>query len=146
MINEIIEQNSYKDLVSSQINEIINFLLKNNKEFSITANLEAMEFNPELPSTIKSQLSKFSLYILSNYTYTTVKIINETILSFEAGFGSENFGSTVQVPLHSIFQIIIDDSILYLNPIATVDKFNTKPKEKSLNNFKNNPRNLKLIK
>ncbi len=146
MISEIIEQNSYKGLVSSQIKDVITFLLNNNKEFSITANLEAMEFNPELPSTIKSQLSKFSLYILSNYTYTTVKIINDNILSFEAGFGSENFGSTVQVPLHSIFQIIIDDSILYLNPIATVDKFNKKPKEKSLNNFKNNPRNLKLIK
>lgn len=146
MISEIIEQNSYKELVSSQIKDIIFFLLNNDKEFSITANLEAMEFNPELPSTIKSQLSKFSLYILSNYTYTTVKIINDNILSFEAGFGSENFGSTVEVPLHSIFQIIIDDSILYLNPIATVDKFNKKPKEKSLNNFKNNPRNLKLIK
>ncbi|RXJ87752.1 hypothetical protein [Arcobacter sp. CECT 8985] len=145
MINNILEQNDYKDLISKQVEEVITYLLRNNKEFSITANLDALKFNPELPLGVKSQLAKFSLYILSNYTYTTAKIENG-FLSFEAGFGSENFGSVVNVPLYSIFQIIIDDSILYLNPIATVDKFNKDPKSKSLNVFKNNPKNQDLIK
>lgn len=145
MINTIIENDDYKDLITSQIDDIIKFLLNSNKEFSITANIDAVTFNPALPDSIKGQLSQYSLFILSNYTFTTIKLQNNFI-SFEAGFGSENFGTTVKLPLHSIFQIVLDDSILYLNPLATVDKFNKNNKEKSLNVFKNNPQNKKLIK
>lgn len=145
MITTIIENDNYKDLITSQIEDIIEFLRNNGKEFSITANLDAVTFNPNLPETIKSQLSQYSLFVLSNYTFTTIKLQNNFI-TFEAGFGSENFGSTVKLPLYSIFQIVIDDSILYLNPLATVDKFNKNKKEKSLNVFKNNPQNKNLMK
>jgi len=143
MITDIIENVTYKDLVSKQIVETINYLLEKDQEFSITANLEPIEFNPELPESIKSQLTKYSLFTLSNYTYTTI-LMTEDYLSFEAGFGSENFGSTVKVPIHSIFQIVVDESILYLNSVATVDKFNKNTKQNSLNVFKNNPNNKKF--
>ncbi len=145
MINNIIENIEYKNLVSSQVKDTIKFLLEQNQEFAITANIDALEFNPELPSTTFEQLSKFSLFVLSNYTYTTIKLDNG-FLYFEAGFGSENFGSTVKVPFYSIFQIVVDESILFVNSVATVDKFNKDTKEKSLNIFKNNPNNKKLIK
>ena len=145
MINNIIENVEYKDLVSSQIKDTINFLLDDDQEFAITANIEAIKFEPELPIATFEQLSKFSLFVLANYTYSTIKLENNT-LSFEAGFGSENFGSTVKVPLHSIFQIVVDESILFINAVATVDKFNKDLREKSLNVFKNNPNNKKLIK
>lgn len=143
MITNIIENDEYKDLVSKQIVETIEFLLEQSQEFSITANIESIEFNPELPVTIKDQLAKYSLFILSNYTYTTINL-NDKFLSFEAGFGSENFGSTVKIPIHSIFQIVVDESILYINSVATVDKFNKDPKQKSMNIFKNNPNNKKF--
>jgi len=143
MITNIIENENYKDLVSEQIVKTIEFLLEQNQEFSITANLEPIEFNPELPETIKEQLPKYSLFILSNYTYTTI-VINDKYISFEAGFGNENFGSTVKIPIHSIFQIIVDESILYINSVATVDKFNSNPKLKSMNVFKSNPNNQKF--
>lgn len=142
MINNIIENIEYKNLVSSQVKDTIKFLLEQNQEFAITANIDALEFNPELPSTTFEQLSKFSLFVLSNYTYTTIKLDNG-FLYFEAGFGSENFGSTVKVPFYSIFQIVVDESILFVNSVATVDKFNKDTKEKSLNIFKNNPNNKK---
>ncbi|MEZ4694695.1 MAG: hypothetical protein R2837_12085 [Aliarcobacter sp.] len=143
MINNIIENEEYKELVEKQIKENINFLLKMNQEFSITANIEPITFNPELPSVIKNQLSKYSLFVLSNYTYTTIQIDDE-YLSFEAGFGSENFGSVVKVPLHSIFQIVVGESIIYLNSVATVEKFNKNLKKNSFNVFKNNPNNKKF--
>lgn len=145
MINNIIENIEYKDLVSSQVKDTIEFLLEQNQEFAITANIDAIEFNPELPSATFEQLSKFSLFVLANYTYSTVKLDNG-FLYFEAGFGSENFGSTVKVPFYSIFQIVVDESILFVNSVATVDKFNKDTKEKSLNIFKNNPNNKNLIK
>jgi hypothetical protein len=143
MIRDIIENDNYRILVEKQIKENILFLLEKNQEFSITANIEPITFNPELPKVIKEQMHKFSLFILSNYTYTTVQVDDE-FLSFEAGFGNENFGSVVKIPLHSIFQIIVDESILYINSVATVDKFNKDLKKNSFNVFKNNPNNKKF--
>ena len=143
MIRDIIENDNYKILVEKQIKENILFLLEKNQEFSITANIEPITFNPELPKVIKDQMHKFSLFILSNYTYTTIQVDDE-FLSFEAGFGNENFGSVVKIPLHSIFQIIVYESILYINSVATVDKFNKDLKKNSFNVFKNNPNNKKF--
>ena len=143
MVKDIIEDNGYKSLVEKQIKENILFLLEKNKEFSITANIEPISFTPELPKVIKDQMHKFSLFILSNYTYTTVQV-DDNCISFEAGFGNENFGSVVKIPLYSIFQIIIDESILYINSVATVEKFNKDLKKNSFNIFKNNPNNKKF--
>ena len=88
-------------------------------------------------------MHKFSLFTLSNYTYTTVQI-DDNYISFEAGFGNENFGSVVKIPLYAIFQIIIDESILYINSVATVEKFNSDLKKNSFNIFKSNPNNKKF--
>lgn len=145
MINTIIENDDYKKLVSSQVKDTMNFLLELNQEFAITANLDAIKFDPELPPATHEQLSKFSLFVLSNYTYSTIKL-DENNLYFEAGFGSENFGSTVKIPFYAIFQIVVEESILFVNSVATVDKFNKDTTEQSLNVFKNNPNNRNLIK
>lgn len=143
MIKDIIENEDYKDLVSKQVKEVMDFLLLNDKEFSITGNLDAITFEPELPDVIKTQLPKYPLFILSNYTYSTIAL-NEEYITFEAGFGNENFGSIVKVPLQSVFQVILDESILFLNPVATVEKFNKNRKSNSMNVFKNNPNNKKF--
>ena len=143
MIKDIIENNEYKNLVEKQIKENVLFLLEKKQEFSITANIQPISFTPELPKVIKDQMHKFSLFTLSNYTYSTVQI-DDNYISFEAGFGNENFGSVVKIPLYAIFQIIIDESILYINSVATVEKFNSDLKKNSFNIFKNNPNNKKF--
>lgn len=143
MIRNIIEDEEYKNLIENQIKETVFFLLEKNQEFSITANIEPVTFTPELPSVIRNQMHKFSLFTLSNYTYTTVQI-DDNYMSFEAGFGNENFGSVVKIPLHAIFQIVVDESILYINSVATVEKFNKDLKKNSFNIFKSNPNNKKF--
>ena len=143
MIKNIIENEDYKTLIENQIKETVIFLLKKNQEFSITANIEPITFTPQLPAVIKNQMNKFSLFTLSNYTYTTVQVDDEN-LSFEAGFGNENFGSVVKIPLHAVFQIVVDESILYINSVSTVEKFNKDLKKNSFNIFKNNPNNKKF--
>ncbi len=145
MINDIIENVEYKDLVSAQVKQTIEFLIEQNEEFAITANIDAITFNPQLPQTTFEQLSKFSLFVLSNYTYTTIRL-DDTYIYFEAGFGSENFGSTVKIPFYAIFQIVVQESILFVNSVATVDKFTKNLKQKSFNAFKKNPNNKNLIK
>ena len=143
MIRNIIEDEEYKNLIENQIKETVFFLLEKNQEFSITANIEPVTFTPELPSVIRNQMHKFSLFTLSNYTYTTVQI-DDDYMSFEAGFGNENFGSVVKIPLYAIFQIVVDESILYINSVATVEKFNKDLKKNSFNIFKSNPNNKKF--
>lgn len=146
MISKLIERTEYKDFVSNQVKETIEFLIENNEEFSITANMQIVEFNPQLPEPIYKQFGKFSLFVLANYTYESI-ILEKDYISFEAGFGKENFGSLVKIPYFAIFQIIIDESILFVNSVATVDKFFTKESrmKKSMNAFKMNTRNKKLL-
>jgi len=147
MINSIINNDDYKALSKKQIKEVINFLLKNSQEFAVTANVKGVSFEPQLPASILDKLSTFSLFVLSNYTYSTVELSDE-YLTFEAGFGKENFGALVKIPLLAIFQIIIGESILYINSIATTDNFVQKEElvKKSIDVFKNNPKNKNLIK
>jgi len=147
MIKDIIENEKYKDLVSAQIKETMNYLIQNDEEFAITANIKGITFNPELPDTIHSQLSAFSLFILANYTYTTLEL-DDNHIYFEAGFGKENFGSLVKIPYNAVFQIIVDESILFVNSTATVQSFFSKKEQdkKSFNAFKKNPHNETLIK
>ena len=145
MINEILHSEDYKKLVEKQVYETIEYLLDNSMEFSITANIGLVEFNPALPTQVSQQLQKFSLFSILRSNYALISFeLHDGFVTFETGFGSENFGSVVKIPLHSIFQIVVDESILYINSVATVDKFNENPKEKSMNAFKNNPNNKRF--
>jgi len=151
MIFNIVEDISYRDMLESQIFEVIEYLINKDEEFSITANINGVDFNPEMPESISKNFSHFTLFTLSNYTYESI-ILTEKTITFEAGFGSENFGSHVTVPLYAIFQIVIDESILFLNPTATVEKYFEKVEEdtddqtsRSMNAFTMNKKNKDLL-
>ena len=68
-------------------------------------------------------------------------------MTFEAGFGAENFATIVSVPYISIFQIVIDESIIFINTLATMDDLQEQNNfhDKSMNVFKNNPSNKSLL-
>jgi len=146
MINNIIEDKKYKDIVAAQIKEVLEYLIGNEEEFAITANIKGVKFTPELPTAIRSHLAPYSLFVLSNYTFESIEIDKENIY-FEAGFGKENFGSLVTIPFYAIFQIIVNESILFVNPVATVEKFfhEEDQQQRSMNVFKNNPKNSDLF-
>lgn len=118
MILDIINNSDYQHIIKKQIREIIEFLIKENVEFSITANIASLSFTPKLPKVIESKLPPFPLFMLAGYTFESLHTY-EDYLEFEAGFGKENFGSVVKIPYLAIFQIVFDESILYINPIAT---------------------------
>jgi hypothetical protein len=122
MIIDIKEDENFKDLMEQQIDTIIDYLLKNNEEFSIVANIDGVNFEPKIPKSIYNTFSNFTLFALQGYTYSTIEIKNNHI-SFEAGFGKENFGSIVTMPFYAIFQITINNSILFLNPTSSVEKY-----------------------
>jgi len=152
MIFNIVEDIRYRDMLEGQIFEVIEYLVEKGEEFSITANIKGINFDPEIPEAISESFSHFTLFTLANYTYTTIEL-TETHISFETGFGAENFGSVVTIPLYAIFQIVIEESILFLNPTATVDKYFTKQdsiatedqESRSMNAFKMNKKNKDLL-
>jgi len=140
MILDILENEDYKEMVEGQIFELLGHLLNKNQEFSITANIKTVEFDPEIPSAISDNFQPFTIFALANYTYSTIEL-SDTHISFETGFGPQNFGSVVTIPLFALFQVVVSDSILFLNPLATIEKFveelNQKEQEqRSLNAFK----------
>ena len=157
MIFNIIEDLEYKELITTQIYETIEFLLNKDQEFAITANINGVSFQPKIPDSISKSFSHSTLFTLANYTYSTIELTDTTI-SFEAGFGAENFGSVVTIPLSAVFQIVIDESILFLNPTATVERYFKKEEQtqsveevdkdqeqRSLNAFKMNSKNKNLF-
>ena len=153
MIIDVLEDINYRKLMESQIQEIIHYLLEHNEEFSVTANIKGTNFNPDIPQPIKDNFSQFTMFTLANYTYSTIVVSHDSI-SFEAGFGEENFGSTVTIPFHAIFQLVVNDSILFVNPTATVEKYfleeninnsEDNQKNRSRNAFSMNPKNKDLI-
>jgi len=140
MINKLLNKNSYKDLTSMQVKQLIEYLKQNEIEFNLTAKLKTVKFNPKLPDVIYNNMQQYTLFALANYTYSSL-VIKQNHIEFETGFGAENFGSVCSIKYTSIFQIGVDESILFINPIATVDKYNDNfdeenQKQRSMNAFK----------
>jgi len=139
----ITENLEFQELIQNHCKEQLNFFISKGIDFSIVANISNITFNPELPNSIKDNLSKFSLFTLAGYTFQSAYIKEESLF-FEAGFGKDNFGSLVQIPFSSIFQIIKNDNIVFINISATLENIDKNPKNKSMNVFKNNPNNSKF--
>jgi len=137
MINELIQKKSYEDLTSKQAKETIEYLHDNTTKFNITVKLQYIDFNPELPKSIYDNMQEFTMFTLANFTFSSLKI-NENTIEFETGFGPSNFGSVCTMPYHSIFQLGLEDSILFINPSATIEKKFDEDDQKlrSMNAFK----------
>ncbi|MBP3206959.1 MAG: hypothetical protein J6M21_01705 [Campylobacter sp.] len=129
----ILKDENFNKMMIKNINECINFLFEKGVEFGILSNLKFTEFNPALPEHITQNFkSEVILFELANYTLQSAKIENNT-LYFEAGFGEENFPSTVSIPLFAIIQITLENMPILINfSIPDTEKMK---REKSKNIF-----------
>lgn len=143
MKKNIIENIEIQELLEKHCKETIEFFISKDIEFNLIANISNTIFHPDLPSNLKDNLSKFSLFSLAGYTFKSAHI-KDDFFYFEAGFGKDNFGSLVKIPFNSIFQIIKDDNIIFINTSATFDNIVKNPKNNSMNVFKSNPNNKKF--
>ena len=129
------DKNKFITIKKEHAKDILYLLLNNKEEFLILAYLKAISFNPVLPKNIIENFDETVLFAIANYTLQSTYIKNDNLI-FETGFGKENFGSIVTIPLANIIQILQKD-ILFINPFA----INT-PK----NPFLQNPKNKKFLK
>lgn len=147
MITKVLQDSEYQKQQINQIKDQLMLLVGLVDTFSITANINAIKFDPDLPDEIKDSFSTFTLFSFANYTFESI-ILTEEYISFEAGFGEENMGSVVAIPYIAIFQIIIDESILFINPSATMvikKEEEIDQKTRSMNAFTLNAKNKNLL-
>ena len=134
----------YRTLMEEHIEKTIGYLFNKNQEFALACEIKHVDFNPELPSDIKETFKDIVLFVLSGYTYETAKL-DSGYFSFEAGFGPENVGSTVTLPLLAIKQVSVGDHPIVLNLAHPMDREKV-AKKSSMEALLNNPENKKLLK
>ena len=136
----------YKKLMQEHIFQTIEYLFQKNQEFAVACKIKHIHFTPELPQNIQDSFDESVLFILSGYTFESANI-DKDYFSFEAGFGDENFGSTVTIPLLCIKQVFVGDHPIVFN----LAKYEGEKKESvsnksSMEALLNNPENKKLLK
>lgn len=151
MLDNIIEDRDFAKIMQKNIENLIILLFEKDQNFGILCKIEQTAFEPPLPEVIKSEFRPMTLFFLAGYTFDTASISGDNLV-FEAGFGADNFGSIVTVPLLSIMQIIVDETPLLIN-LANYKKENKVVKkidnggvENSMASFLSNPENSKFLK
>ncbi|ACZ12650.1 hypothetical protein [Sulfurospirillum deleyianum] len=149
MIEALLGDETFHGMMKRHTREIVELLLQKGVHFSILTNISDVTFDPMLPESITQNFKPITMFFLAGYTFEST-YIQEDMVYFEAGFGSDNFGSLVSVPLDGILQIVIEEVPLFIN-LSTPSKIAKKePKEKgikrSMEALMSNPENQKLIK
>jgi len=151
VLESAINDKDFAYLMQKNIQELIIHFFKKEQNFGILCKIEDISFEPALPADINSEFRPLTLFFLAGYTFETAKIEDDCLM-FEAGFGSDNYGSLVTVPLLSIMQVIIDETPVLIN-LATYKKDIKFEKEvdnggvdNSMASFLNNPENSKFLK
>ena len=143
---ENLETSKYKELIKSHILETIEYLFDANQEFGVACEISATRFSPDLPSNLHESLPEVTLFMLANYSFESASV-DQHYLSFEAGFGANNFGALVQIPLLAVKQIFVDQYPILVN-VTSSDEVKEEKKEEvdSMSALLNNPENAKLLK
>jgi len=141
----LLDRDEFREIMRKHIYNVIEEILKSGEEFAIAVEVEHITFDPPLPQEIVSSFGEIALFGLTGYTYTTITMDRDSI-RFEAGFGVENIGSFVTVPLLAIRDVIIDDIVVAVNMAKYREKVDDIEIEKSMNAFLSNPENEKLLK
>ena len=144
----------YRNLMREHLLKSITYLFDKEAEFAVASETKYVSFDPPLPEEIASSFQETVLFILSGYTFESAAV-NEHLLSFEAGFGHENFGSRVTLPLLAIRQIFVGENPMVINhatPQPDMTKNRSDPldksatKQRSMEALLKNPENKKLLK
>ncbi len=143
---ETLETYKYKELIQNHILATIEYLFDANQEFGVACDVSVVSFSPNLPSELQESLPEITLFMLANYSFETASV-DQHYLSFEAGFGPDNFGALVEIPLLAIKQLFVDEYPILLNVTSSSEVQEEEREEvDSMSALLNNPENAKLLK
>ena len=142
-LEEFFQSNEYRELAKKNIYATLELLLKKGIEFSIIGYTKAIDFNPPIPKEIL-EFDEIAMFIIAGYSYES-STLDKNSFSFETGFGAENYGSVLTIPLEAVVQIAIGEELLLINHYEPKEEI-VEPEVSSMDILLNNPENLKLIK
>ena len=155
MLYDIIKDEKFATLMQKHIQDLLVHLFDQNQNFGVLCKIDQLQFSPELPEDISREFRAMTLFFLAGYTFETARLEGE-YLYFEAGFGPDNLGSVVTVPLLGIMQIIIDETPIFVNLASPLETEDTKAKnnnkeekngqKSSMEALLANPENKKFLK
>ena len=153
MLERLIEDRDFAKMMKRHIEELIILFFEKEQNFGILCKIEDVSFSPELPDDLSADFRSLTLFFLAGYTFETARL-EDGMLIFEAGFGSENFGSVVSVPLLSILQVIVDETPVMINLAVESEASLQESQEEvdesgvknSMASFLSNPENSKFLK
>ncbi|EPY8315512.1 hypothetical protein ACXG5S_000823 [Campylobacter jejuni] len=144
MLETILKNENFIHTMQKHCYEVISHLIEENIEFSIVANTNFIDFNPELPKELDVKQNPYALFALGGYTFESIQL-NKDFIQFHAGFGNDDFDSFVKIDLGAITQIQIENNILFVN-FSLYKREDSKNLQKSKNIFLNNPKNKDIFK
>jgi hypothetical protein len=146
MLDDLLKDRELREIFSSSCADLMEYFLEHDVHFSVVCDVSRVTFEPELPDEIKSAFKQFSVFVLAGYTFESAEL-DDDYLYFEAGFGPDNIGSHVSIPLSTILNIVVEDSVLFINPAATIKtQGDDEGVEHSLSALLSNPENKKFLK
>ena len=147
MLQDVLNNPDFSHEMKRHVKETLEILLKKGINFSILTNVAEINFEPQLPQEIRASFKPITMFVLAGYTFESC-VVDDWGISFEAGFGHENFGSLVSVPMLSVLQIIIEETPILINLSVDVDekpKSQEKGVKRSMEALLSNPENKKLL-
>ncbi len=141
---ENLQKKPFQNIMQEHISSTIGFLFDENQEFGVACDISYVEFEPMLPKEIYETLPPVTLFMLANYSLDSATIDGNS-LQFEAGFGSDNFGSLVYIPLLAIKQIFVGEYPILINIASPIEE-EEREEIDSMSALLNNPENAKLLK
>ena len=146
MIKDFLADYDFSELMVFHQRDIIEMLLSKGMFFSILTHIDEIIYEPLLPAEISDNFKPITLFVISEYTFESCSVDDDN-LYFEAGFGHQNVGSYVTIPLNSIVQILLEDTPIFINlAIRQKKKEKDTSIETSTNIFLSNPKNKDFVK
>lgn len=147
----VLNDKKIKNKLNTHCYELLKHLIDRGINFSINCNISRVSFEPPLPPKIRDQFPEFTSFILAGYSFDSLDLDDKN-LYFEAGFGSEQIGSFVSVPLSAILQILLpneeqkQDFCVFVNLFATKDEQEDSGVLSSMKALLSNPKNSRFRK
>jgi len=146
MALSLFQTDPFRALMRDHLDNTLGFLMDEEQEFAVAAEMEYLRFEPELPRDIRKGFGEVALFVLAGYTLESAHHDQDS-LYFEAGFGEEGIGAHVTIPLLAIRQIFVGEYPITVNITGPAPFADERAKtDHSMEALLRNPENQKLIK
>ena len=114
-VDKILKDDKFIAASSANIGAVLDYVLGLGYGFGIVARMDQIKFDPPLPEEILKSFKMPAIFLqLEEYTLSSAHLSKDELV-FEAGFGPQDFASTLSVPFYAVLQIVVDGKPIAVN-------------------------------